>query len=197
MLLYNRCNILPCDLWKLPPSCTLCGINNKRNCFCVWRSHKMGSSVCGTEQGVSDTIQHRPAVGCSPEPEQLTPKIINPPGHGHRSCLFPGAVLALPQWKMPFFTRIPNAFAFCVCVLLTFPLFCKGHSINQRFQKLQRGFWHRVLTQQETALEITGNVILEEEERVNVGEHCSMCRTRKSRQAPIPRFPWLQARHLG
>lgn len=56
---------------------------------------------------------------------------------------------------------------------------------------------HTVLTQQETALGITGNVILEEEERESVGEHCSVCRTRKFRQAPIPRFPWLQARHLG
>lgn len=128
-------------------------------------------------------------------------KVINPPGQGHLSCLFPRALLPLLQWKMPFFHPHPKCFyILCLCPAGS-PPFCKRRSINQRLQKLRRGFWHRVphtiLTQQETALGITGNVILEEEERVNVGKHCGVCTTRRFRQAPIPRFPWLQARHLG
>lgn len=67
--------------------------------------------------------------GCSNQecsPEQFTAKVTNPPGQGHRSCLFPRALLALLEWKMPFFTPIPNAFTCCVCVPLALPLSAKG-----------------------------------------------------------------------
>lgn len=63
---------------------------------------------------------------CSPKPEQFTAKVINPPGQDHLSCLFPRALLALLEWKMPFFTRILNTFTFCICVPLALPLSAKG-----------------------------------------------------------------------
>lgn len=121
----------------------------KLSCFCVSRAPKMGSSVCGTEPGAVVLTPSSADLWGAPlsQPQQCTAKAINPPGQGHRSCLFPRAVLPLLEWKMPDFTRIRNAFTFCVLCLADSPPSYKGHSINQWFQKLQRGFWHRVLAQ--------------------------------------------------
>lgn len=77
---------------------------------------------------------------CSPEPEQFTAKVINLPGQGHCSCLFTRALLALLEWKMPFFTRIPNAFTFCICVPLALLLFTKGIQLISGSKSCRKDF---------------------------------------------------------
>lgn len=95
---------------------------------------------------------HHPALSVGHSCKQIgaTQREINKASWPGSSLLpVPRRCVGSPQKGKCHFSLPPCQKRCCVlhlCLAEAFPPLCKGHSNQQWFQKLQRGFWHRVVT---------------------------------------------------